>query len=242
MEDVARTLPGWVERKNGRIHQATFMVPKAVFDEVERPALGPVVPSVYESAPLSLVSQRIGSMPYLGYKACKYSLPQDCAYTTVYYRAVGDKLHVYDERRAHVCTHDVSAVKGRKVVKPEHAREPSGQWRLIAERMRAKYNCLEFQHLINGFKKENGERHLAKQLGAVERLLDSERPTAALVAEVFAACCRDFRYRFSQFEQVYRECAARHAAAGAAPRIPVSGVQQRSLQSYQAEFERRCAS
>jgi hypothetical protein len=242
MDYVSKTLPGWVQRKNLRIHQATFMVPKAVFDEVERPALAAALPSVYESAPLNLISQRIGSMPYLGYRSCKYSLPQDMCYTTVYYRAVGDRLHIYDKQRVHVCTHDISAVKGKKLTKPEHAKEPSDKWRIIAERMRSKYNCIDFQHLINGFKKENGERHLAKQLGAVERLLDAERPSSALVGEVFHVCCRDWRYRFSQFEQVYQECKARRTDGSGMLSTPVSDVQKRSLESYQAAFKRRCAS
>jgi hypothetical protein len=238
IDEVTRTLPGWVQRKNARIHQTTFRVPKEVFDKVEREALAPLLPSVHESAPLNLISQDIGSMPYLGYRSSKYSLPQDMCYTTVYYKATGDRLHVYDETRRHICTHDISAVKGSKVIAPEHAKEPSDEWRVVAERMRSKYNCLDFQHLINGFKKENGQRHVAKQLHALEAFLDSECPSRALVAEVFSICCRDWRYRFSQFKQVYELCKAR--AGDTTGVVQATDVCQRSLESYQAEFERRC--
>ena len=70
------------------------------------------------------------------------------------------------------------------------------------ERLRDKWNCYDFQHFINGVKKEN-PRHISKQLGAIERFLDAEDPDRKLVADVLKICCKNFRYQFSQFKVVY---------------------------------------
>ena len=78
----------------------------------------------------------------------------------------------------------------------------AGDWIEIIERLRGKWNCYDFQHFINGVKKEN-PRHISKQLGAIERFLDSENPDRALVADVLKKCCNNFRYQFSQFRTVY---------------------------------------
>jgi hypothetical protein len=108
---------------------------------------------------------------------------------------------------------------------------------VTAERLRNKYNCFDFQHLINGFKKEN-PRHLAAQLKAVEDFLDSEKPDRALVAEVMRECCKNYRYRFSQFKAVYELCKAGRATPCA---IEFSDVQKADLDVYQAAFKQRCA-
>ena len=239
IEEVASSLPGWLERKNKRIHQATFQVPQDVFARVEKAALVPLVPSLHEVAPVNLISQDVGSMPYVQYASSKYSVPADYCYTTLYYKAAAGKLHIYDKNRRHLCTHDVSPVKGSKIRLAEHAKEPSTEWMVVAERMRAKYNCFKFQHFINGFKKENGTRHLAKQLLAVERYLDEKRPSRELVSEVMEICCRDWRYKFSQFKNVYDLCAAKHPNTIEA--MVMSDVEKRSLESYQDAFEKRCA-
>lgn len=235
--EVQATLPGWLSRKNRRIHQATFAVPAKVFDEVEGAALEPLVPSMYESVPLNLIAQKVGSTPFIGYRSSKYSLPWECCFGQVYYKAIGDKLHVYDADRRHLCTHVINPVKGSYNRLEEHGREPSTEWMVIAESMRGKYNCFDFQHFINGFKKENG-RHLAKQLSAVERYLDDKRPSIALVAEVMAICCKNFRYRFSQFKVVFELAEAKYATPEA---IQMSDVDKRSLESYQKAFDERCA-
>jgi hypothetical protein len=238
IDEVVSTLPGWLERKNKRIHQATFLVPAEVFDTVEKPALTPLVPSVYESAPMNLISADVHSKPFINYRSSKYSVPWECCFSRVYYKAIGDKLHIYGSDRRHLCTHDINPIKGERNRLPEHKREPSMEWMVTAERMRSKYNCFDFQHFVNGFKKENGERHLAKQLGAVERYLDDKKPDVSLVAEVMAICCRDFRYKFSQFKAVYDLAEAKRATPTA---IQMSDVQKRSLESYQIAFDQRCA-
>jgi hypothetical protein len=237
IDEVVRTLPGWLERKNKRIHQATFQVPQEVFDAVEKEALAPLVPSVYESAPMNLILTKVLAKPFINYRSSKYSVPWECCFTCVYYKAIGDKLHIYGTDRRHICTHDINPVRGEINRLAEHRREPSTEWMVIVERMRKKYNCYDFQHFINGFKKENGERHLARQLSAVDRYLDDRKPDSALVSEVMAICCRDFRYKFSQFKAVFDLVEAKLACPGA---IQMSDVQKRSLESYQVAFEQRC--
>ena len=241
MAQVRDTLPAWVERKNRRIHQATFKIPGDVFEQVERAALRPLLPSVHEVSPTNLVKAPIGSQPFMQYKSAKYSVPWDMCFHDAYYKAIGTKLHVYDEDRRHVCTHDISPVKGSFNRLDEHRKEEPSDWLDIAERLRQKWNCEKFQHFINGFKKEN-PRHLAKQLRAVESFLDSEQPERALVAGVMAQCCADWRYRFTQFKEVYELHKARAAAGGAGPSAPeMTDVQRRDMERYRKAFEERCA-
>ena len=57
------------------------------------------------------------------------------------------------------------------------------------ERLRKRWNCYDFQHFINGVKKEN-PRHIAKQLRAIKQFLEAEDPDRSLVAEVMKECCR----------------------------------------------------
>lgn len=51
------------------------------------------------------------------------------------------------------------------------------------ERLRRKWNCYDFQHFINGVKKEN-PRHVSKQLRAIEQFLDVENPNKSLIAQM----------------------------------------------------------
>lgn len=240
IEQVQRTLPAWCERKNKRIHQATFKVPAAQFEKIEKAALAPLIPSVYEASPVGLISVKVGSMPYISHK---YSVPWELCFSTVFIKAIGEKLHVYGSDRKHLCTHQLNPAKGSFNRLDEHEREPSTEWMVIAERMRKKYNCLKFTHFINGFKKENG-RHLAKQLLAVERFLDGERAPLGLVAEVFDQCCDQWRYRFSQFQVAFDEAKARWGETAANTedtQLTMSEVDKRSLDAYQDAFNKRCA-
>ena len=236
VEEAKATLPGWCERANRRIHQTTFKVPRDEFLNTEKAALAPLVPSVYERAPLELTAQSINSQPFLSYRSNKYSLPWECCFTQVFYRAVKESLHIYGKDRRHLCTHAISPLKGQVIRLPEHDREPSTEWVVIVERLRSKYNCLKFQHLINGFKKENG-RHLARQLLALERFLDEEGPTRDLVSETFEVCCEYYRYKFSQFKTAYELVKARRAGPAA---LEMSDVEKRGLEGYQEAFSLRC--
>jgi len=102
--------------------------------------------------------------------------------------------------------------------------------------MRKKWNCYDFQHFINGFKKEN-PRHIFKQLKAVEDFLDAEDPSRGLVSDVMKECCAKFRYQFSQFKSVYEL-----AKAGSIPSADVEtvSVHRASLDIYQQAFYERC--
>jgi hypothetical protein len=62
VDDVWRSLPGWVERKNKRIHKATFRVPEEVFAGIERAALRPLLPSVYDEAMSGFIPARVGGL------------------------------------------------------------------------------------------------------------------------------------------------------------------------------------
>jgi hypothetical protein len=75
-------------------------------------------------------------MPFISYKASKYSVPWDMCFTSVFIKAISDKLYIYDERRCHICTHQINPAKGSYNRLPEHEKEPSTQWMAIAGRMR----------------------------------------------------------------------------------------------------------
>ena len=202
IDDVWRSLPGWLERKNKRIHRATLHIPINVFFDIEKNALKPMLPSVYETSPNSFVSHECKGMPYVLYKSCRYSVPREYAYSRLNYKITTGKIHIYDENHKYICTHLLSERKGSFNQLPEHRKGDSGEWFEIVERLRTKWNCYDFQHFINGVKKEN-PRHISKQLSAIERFLDAENPDRALVAEVLKICCTHFRYQFSQFKVVY---------------------------------------
>lgn len=244
IDDVLRALPAWVERKNRRIHQGTYQIPQQVFERVERAALRPPLPSLWEAAPTDLAEAPVNGQPYVLHRSVKYSVPWDMCYTTAYKRVIGGKLHIYDARRRHVCTHDICEVRGSFMRLDEHRRQPASDWLDTAERMRLKWNCTEFQHFINGFKRENPERNLGRQLSAVERYLDERHPSRALVADVMAACCRDYRYRFTQFKAVFdlMEARAADGAGAVADVLPAADVDVRGLELYQRAFDERSAS
>jgi len=239
IEDVWRSLPGWVERKNKRIHQATFRVPLDVFTEIESGHLSPLMPSVYETLPTSFIETYVGDKKYITYKTTKYSVPQKFCFKTVYYKVVGDKLHIYGPDRKYECTHDVNPCKGSSSKLPEHTKEDDTDWLKIAESLRGKWNCYDFQHFINGFKKENG-RFIYKQLKAVEDFLDSENAQRDLVADVMKECCQDFRYQFSQFKAVYERAKASRMPTALAVPAPAIDVRRASMETYQIAFLERC--
>jgi hypothetical protein len=202
IDDVWRSLPGWLERKNKRIHRATLRIPVAVFRSIEQKALNPMLPSVYEVSPNSFKDYECKGTAYVLYKSCYYSVPREYAYSKLKYKVTVGKIHIYDENYKFICTHLLCERKSSYNQLPEHKKGDSGDWIEIMERLRGKWNCYDFQHFINGVKKEN-PRHISKQLGAIERFLDSENPDRALVADVLKICCNNFRYQFSQFRTVY---------------------------------------
>lgn len=241
IDDVWRSLPGWLQRKNQRIHKATLHIPSVVFRDIEQKALKPLLPSVYETSPNTFVTVQLQGMPYVLYKACRYSVPRECAYATVKYKVTAGKIHIYDEKLNFICTHLLSERKGSFNQLPEHRKGESEGWMEIAERLRGKWNCYDFQHFINGVKKEN-PRHIAKQLGAVEQFLDAENPDRSLVAEVLKICCKKFRYQFSQFRVVYEYTKAGRSLVGTEGISAALGnppVDYKQMDTYRQAFEAR---
>lgn len=238
IEAVWKSLPGWLSRKNKRIHQATFCVPLNVFNELEKEGLRPLLPSMYENSPSSFVAAEIGGTPYIQYKSCKYSVPRDCCFHTIYFKPIRNKLIVYDENRKYLCTHALSECKGIFCQLPEHRKQPSTAWLAVAERLRKKWNCYDFQHFVNGVKKEN-PRYICQQLTAIEDFLDKEKPELSFVAIVFKQCCETFRYRFSQFKVTYQLVKDGQVSGNA---YTCSDVQTQDLSFYAQAFKNRCSS
>jgi hypothetical protein len=236
VEDVWSALPGWVERKSRRIHKATYHIPLEVFEVTEQKALRPLIPSVYENTPSSYTFTGVGSSPYVLYKTCKYSVPRDYCFKTVCYKAAGEKIHIYDENRKYICSHELNRCKGSVNQLEEHKKKETDRWQPVMESLRAKWNCYDFQHFVNGFKKEN-PRHLYQQLTAVEQFLDAEAPSKDLVSEVMRRCCEGWRYQFGQFREVYFLA---KGSLGAAEAPVMTDVQQTEMAAYQKAFEERC--
>jgi hypothetical protein len=237
INDVWRSLPGWLERKNKRIHQTTFCVPLFVFEEIEQAKLRPLVPSFYESSPNSFTEYPLNGYPFIKYRSSKYSVPRDCCFHSVFYKVVGNKMHVFDESRRFVCTHTISECRGRTIQLDEHKHQPTDKWIPIVERMRTRWNCVDFQHFVNGVKKEN-PRYLVEQFSQIEKFLEKEDPDRATVAVVMKVCCEKWRYRFSQFKEVY--AAVKNGETGDTGYIP-NEVQKQNLSLYQKAFDERCA-
>ena len=236
IDDVWRSMPKWVERKNKRIHQATFRVPAEVFARIEKDELRPMLPSVYDATVSSFIEINPGAQQYIQYKSSKYSIPRKFCFKKIYYKAIGDKLHIYGPDLRYECTHDISPCKGTAHKLPEHAKQENTDWLPVCERLRKRWNCYDFQHFINGFKKEN-HRHLFKQLSAVEEFLEIESPPHEIVASIMAECCREYRYRFSQFKAVYY----RKKAGVMRDSLPImDNVSYTDLSAYQKAFLERC--
>ncbi len=240
MHDVWRSLPGWLERKNKRIHQATYCVPLTVYEEYEKAALKPLLPSFYDMSPSSFMTQSIDAQTYLTYRSCRYSVPRACAFTKVRFKVTGAKLHVYDEDLNYLCSHDISECRGSFNRLPEHEKGEGDEWIEVVERMRGKYNCYDFQHFVNGVRKEN-PRHIAKQLRAIEKFLDSECPDRSTVAALMKRCCDEFRYRYSQVQATYALMkAGKEISAGDRPARPLlQDVEYKSLDTYARAFASR---
>ncbi len=241
IDDVWRGLPGWLERKNKRIHRATLHVPVQVYKEVEQACLMPLLPSVYETSPNSFATFECKGMPYVLYRSSRYSVPREFAYSRIKYKVTAGKIHFYDEDLNFICTHLLSERKGSYNQLPEHRKGESGDWIDIMERLRNKWNCYDFQHFINGVKKEN-PRHVSKQLGAIEQFLNAENPDRQLVAEVMQICCKNYRYQFSQFKVVYEYTKAGKSLVssdGFQASMNTDPVEYKGLDVYERAFKER---
>ncbi len=237
LDEVLRSLPGWCSRKNRRIHQTTYCIPEIVFAEHEQKALMPPVPSLYENSPASFLSVELCGTPYIQYKTNKYSVPRSHAFGKVFYKAVGSYLYVYDDTYSLLCRHAISECHGRVIRLPEHRKEPSTDWISTAERLRDKWNCYDFQHFINGVKKEN-PRYLKEQLSAIEEFLDREAPSRATVAAAMKYACEKYRYSFKQFKTVFLLVKSGQLSDNT---YQATDVQKQDLSFYAEAFRARMA-
>ena len=64
IDDVWRSLPGWMVRKNNRVHQTTYCSPRVIFETIEQQALSPLLPSVYDKSGANLTDYAIKGKPY----------------------------------------------------------------------------------------------------------------------------------------------------------------------------------
>jgi hypothetical protein len=106
--------------------------------------------------------------------------------------------------------------------------------------MRLRWNCPDFQHFINGVKKEN-PRYLVEQFSAIEDFLNKKDPDRATVAVVLKLCCENWRYRFSQFKEVFKSV-EQGQISWAEYIAPMDEVQKQALSTYQKAFNDRCRS
>ena len=67
IDDVWRSLPGWLERKNRRIHRTTLRIPADIYNGIEKAAMQPLLPSAYETSPNTFCTYEIAAMPYVLY-------------------------------------------------------------------------------------------------------------------------------------------------------------------------------
>ena len=241
IDDVWRSLPGWMVRKNNRVHQTTYCIPKVIFETIEQQALSPLLPSVYDKSGANLTDYAIKGQPYLTYKSCKYSVPKKFAYNTVKYLVSGNQIHIFDVDRNFICKHNLSEIKGSFNQLPEHKKEEGGGYVEVMEKLRSKWNCYDFQHFINGFKKENGH-FIADQLRAVDRYLDEQNPTPSFVAMVMKECCENYRYKYSQFKAVFdlRKVEAQTTGEeGSTYRQTGAGVEYKGMDVYAKAFQDR---
>ncbi len=237
LDDVLRSLPGWCSRKNRRIHQTTYCIPEMVFTEHEQKSLMPSVPSLYENSPASFLSVELSGIPYIQYKTNKYSVPRAYAFAKIFYKAVGSYLYVYDDSYKLLCRHALSECHGRVIRLPEHKKEPATDWISTAERLRDKWNCYDFQHFINGVKKEN-PRYLKEQLSAIEEFLEREQADRATVSAAMKYACEKYRYTFKQFRTVYQLVKSGQLSDNT---YQAEDVQKQDLSFYAEAFRARLA-
>ncbi|MCD8204591.1 MAG: DDE-type integrase/transposase/recombinase [Coprobacillus sp.] len=225
IQDFREQLSRWVERANNRIHGSTCRIPLYVFETEEKDALRPLLPSVFETTPSSFHTTKVGSTPYITYKSCRYSLPRDCAFKTVHFKVIGDKMHIYDENYNFLFTHSISECAGKIVQAPEHKKPEATSWKKTAERLRENWPCNCLQEFINGVH-EAYPRHIGKQLQAIESLLKSEKPDVNLVALTLDECCSQKKFSESAFKAFLTRIKAERMAdlsiyAGSANSKPV---------------------
>jgi len=210
---VVQSLAPWVERKNKRIHQQTYREPLEMFEDTEKEHLRPLLKSVYDKSPSTYTQTTTGNPPSVRFKTNNYVVPREYVNKEVIYKEVSGKLYVYDAiSHELIANYEVNPERGKIIRLTEDKKESTESWEKIADRLRLRWNCYDFQHFINGFKKEaiegSGLRELKKQLKAVEDFLDKETPDRSIVAQVMKECCDNFDYKYTQFVRTYEKVKA----------------------------------
>ena len=142
----------------------------------------------------------------------------------------------YDENYRLLCQHMISECRGRVFLLEEHKKEPATDWITIVEQMREKWNCYDFQHFINGVKKEN-PRYLKEQFSAISAFLDKEAPDRKTVADAVKYACEKYRYTFKQFRAAFLLVKTGQLSDNV---YEATDVQKQDLKVYANAFRARC--
>ena len=231
---LLQSLPGWLNRANHRIHNGTFCVPADIFREYEQPNLKPIIPSLYNNLPNSYIPLELKGYPYVSYRSNKYFYPSSLAFSKVFYRIVDETIYLYDSGMRLVAQYQISSLKGHSFQHEGFANKPT-EWMDTVQRMREKWNCADFQHFVNGVKKEN-PRYLNEQFRAIEGFLNQMNPEKKEVSQLLHYCCEHYRYKAAQFMDAYRQL------IGDSTRIQIRtalDVGSRSLTEYQRIFDQK---
>lgn len=248
-EEVIDRLPGWMKRQNERLHQGIFRVPSVLLREIEQSELLPLIPSEFDESPLAYLSYKTRGKAYIPYKSSRYWVSDEYGFSQLYYRIFNDKIIIYNEDKVPVREHFLSSLKGADVIAEEDRRSTDNNWQLKADKLRARWNVPELDHLINGFKKEskNDTRLLARQLRSIYELLDKYEPSMDFLSPFVSECCKRYRYRFSQFKELFERRwqaldRGDHAMQDASPAMPEAcfAVADRGMESYADAFRQRC--
>jgi len=236
--ELERLLPGWLDRANHRIHGATCCVPYEVYEKYEKENLQPLLPSLYNNSPRAFIETSLENYPYILYRSCKYYYPSEYAFKQVWYRVVDDTIYLYDSKRELVTTYPVSQVKGKSFQHDGYRREPTKYLDTI-EHMRLRWDCEDFQHFVNGVKKESKGRYLNDRFAYISNFLDSKNPDPRFVARVLKYCCEHFRYTPTQFTDSYSLLASKGDSAALPDEKSAAYDFSRDINEYQKVFDNR---
>lgn len=235
-EELISGLPAWLHRANSRIHRATFCVPEEVFREFEKPVLGPLLPSLYNNSPRSYTQVDLTNYPYIQYKSNKYYYPHEYAFHTVLYRVVDGIIYLYSDRRVLVATYPVSPLKGKSFQKEEFAHKPT-EWLKTVEKLRRRWDCRDFEHFVNGIKKEAKGRYLDERFEAIYQYFDAKDLDRKSAAKLMAYCCDNWRYTPSQVRDSWELLQKSPGLVGYPDQGQTPHAESRSLDVYQKVFD-----
>ena len=237
IEDVWCSLPKWMDRKNKRIHQTTFCMPVDILEKFERAALRPLIPSFYESYSNNLIPCKISSYPFIKYRTNKYSVPQDFTNKTIFYKIVGNSMHIYNEQQVFNCTHTLSELKGQTIQLEEHKPAQPTAWLKVIEDMRSRWGGIYFQPFINGVQ-NNNPRYLLEQFRHINELFTNNNVDRAAASVIMKICCKEELFSYSKVKNVVDGLITGKIVEND---YTPTEVQTKELSVYQKAFEQRTA-